>query len=91
MLLDALATAHVSPLPLADFFRRLSGPGEQGRAGRIMGYLSTHPMSADRAQRFRDAAAQHHDDRPILDAAGWKSLQNICRDDPTPHTGGLTF
>lgn len=89
--LDALATAQVSPLPLAEFFRRLSGSGEAGRAGRIMGYLSTHPMSADRAQRFRAAAAQHHGDRPILDKDQWAALQNICRDDPTPHTGGFVF
>lgn len=87
----ALAAAHISPQPLADFFHRLERPGEAGRTGRIIGYLSTHPMSADRARRFTTAAAAHHDDRPILDKDEWQALRDICRDDPTPGRDGFRF
>ncbi|WP_419808741.1 M48 family metalloprotease [Sphingomonas sp.] len=72
-----LRDAAISPAATAAFFRRL-GKGAEGPE-RMLAYLNTHPVSADRAAAFaasRDAKATY---RPALDAAQWAALKNICR------------
>jgi len=89
--IDALAQAHISPLPTARFFRRLSAGEDGGGIGRLSAYLSTHPMSQDRAARFIAAAKLHHDDRPVLDADQWGALRDICTADPKARKVGFRF
>ena len=54
---SALREAVVSPAAPAGFFRRLSGRGEGTE--RMLAYLNTHPVSADRAQQFASSADPH--------------------------------
>jgi hypothetical protein len=68
--------AKISPQPTAAFFDRL-GKGA-GKAERMLSYLASHPVSADRAARFR-AAARPGSYEPTLDAAQWRALRSICR------------
>ncbi|SDA36698.1 M48 family metallopeptidase [Sphingomonas sp. NFR15] len=89
--IDALAQAHISPLPTARFFKRLAAGEDGGGIGRLTAYLSTHPMSQDRAARFIAAAKQHHDDRPVLNADQWGALRDICSTDPNARAPGLRF
>ncbi len=74
--IDLMRNAKISPQPTAAFFTRL-GKGA-GKAERMLSYLASHPVSADRAARFR-AAAQPVAYRPALDATQWQALKSICR------------
>lgn len=74
--IDLLRDAKISPQPTAAFFTRL-GKGA-GKAERMLSYLATHPVSADRAARFR-AAVQPVAYRSTLDARQWQALKSICR------------
>lgn len=71
-----LDEAKVSPLPTAAFFTRLGGKSDQ--AERMFAYVASHPVSADRAARFR-AAAKGTGYAPSLDATQWAALKGICR------------
>lgn len=77
--LASLVHAHVSPAATAAFFERL-GQGEShlGRAATVLGYVSSHPLSAERRQRFR-ASRAGLPYRPALDPAQWQALRSICR------------
>lgn len=78
-----LRAAKVSPLPTAAFFDRLGrggpGKGRSDRAERMLAYLATHPMSADRARRFRISANGGY--TPALSPGEWQALRDICRGD----------
>lgn len=88
--IDALAQAKISPLPTARFFKRLSAQ-EDGGIGRFTAYLSTHPVSRDRAARFVAAAKAHHDDRSVLETGQWEALRAICSGDKTVAKPGFRF
>ncbi|WP_425228429.1 M48 family metallopeptidase [Sphingomonas sp.] len=75
--MDLLRRAQVSPAATAEFFRRL-GKGSGGTE-RMLAYLNTHPVSADRAQQFTASADPHIAYRPALDADQWAALRNICK------------
>ncbi len=76
--LASLVHAHISPAATAAFFERL-GEGENhlGRAATMLGYVSSHPLSAERRQLFR-ASRAGLPYRPALDPAQWQALRNIC-------------
>jgi Zn-dependent protease with chaperone function len=80
---DAIATlrrADISPLPTARFFDRLGRQEKSlGRAGAGLQYLSTHPLSAGREQRFRGSAVAGHAYHPALSRDEWEALADICR------------
>jgi Zn-dependent protease with chaperone function len=80
--MDALRDARISPLATAAFFDRLAqAEVKAGRAATMLGYLSTHPMSSDRKAKFAASAgkAAH---TPVLDAAQWRALRQMCKLDP---------
>ncbi len=80
----ALARANISPLPTATFFKRL-GKDEQklDRIGQTLGYLSSHPLSDSRRQRFEASAVKGRDYQPALDRDAWEALVDICHNDPS--------
>lgn len=79
----ALRRANISPLPTAAFFKRL-GKEEQklGRIGQTLGYLSSHPLSDARRQRFAASAVKGKNYQPALDRETWEALVDICHNDP---------
>ncbi|WP_210359253.1 M48 family metallopeptidase [Sphingomonas beigongshangi] len=77
--IQLLRDAKVSPLPTAAFFDRL-GRGGPGKAERMLAYLATHPVSADRARRFRQSALAGGY-APALAPSAWHALRGICRGD----------
>ncbi|OYY68322.1 MAG: hypothetical protein B7Y47_14010 [Sphingomonas sp. 28-63-12] len=87
--IDMLNQRDISPTPTAAFFRRLeaSEPGMKGSAATVLAYVSSHPISALRAQQFALAARDHTHDRPALDRDQWAALRSICKDNKlTPRT-----
>ena len=79
--MELLRQSAISPVATAGFFRRL-GKGADG-AERMLAYLNTHPVSADRARSFERSADPKATYRPTLDASQWAALKTICRGTPT--------
>jgi len=77
--IDLLRGAKLSPVPTARFFDRL-GKGA-GRTERMFAYVASHPISADRARRFRASVANGAPYTPALDAGDWAALRGICKGD----------
>jgi len=74
----ALERANISPLPTAGFFARLSRAEGKGTAATMVNYLDSHPLSADRRQRFERAALPGKAYTPALSREEWGALRNIC-------------
>lgn len=77
--LAALGRAQISPRPTARFFARL-GKDEAsfGGAARMMSYVSTHPVTADREALFERAARPGTRYTPALDPRQWQAVRTIC-------------
>lgn len=75
--IEMLRDATVSPLPTADFFRRLGGKeGKDGGITHALGYLASHPVSSGRAKAFAASARGAY--RPALTPDQWRALRGIC-------------
>jgi predicted Zn-dependent protease len=77
----ALKQSGISTKATAAFFRRLEDktPGSKSGAASMLAYVSSHPVSAVRAQRFDNATAGSTGVRPALDAEQWAALKAICK------------
>lgn len=73
--LRMLNDAGISSQGFGDFFDRLAEK-ESGLA--LPEYLSTHPLSAGRAEQARENAAGQGATAPVLSAAEWQALRRIC-------------
>ncbi|MGB7405362.1 MAG: M48 family metallopeptidase, partial [Pacificimonas sp.] len=80
-----LTAANISPAPTAEFFRRMLALEEKATGGlsipglaQTSDFLSTHPASAGRADRFEAAAEGRGDWQPALDDTAWADVRNIC-------------
>ena len=72
-----LKRAGVSPKPTADLFARLAKE-DGGSGGFDAEFLSSHPLTADRAKRFAAAADPGNTYRPALTQAQSDALFNVC-------------
>jgi predicted Zn-dependent protease len=74
-----LARADITPAATAAFFARLTkGEAAFGRAAPMLGYLSSHPLSAARRQAFAGSARPGHAYRSALDGAQWRAVRALC-------------
>ncbi|MBX9797234.1 M48 family metallopeptidase [Sphingomonas sp.] len=100
--IDAMAHGDISPAATAAFFNRLSGgaakkPGTKGeksgvvKAAEMLDYVSSHPNSAGRAERFAAAARGHGGYAPVLTPVEWQALRTICSADPKVKRGNVIF
>lgn len=91
--IDLLAKSAVSPVPTAGFFTRLGGEekGKATTATTLLGYLSSHPVSATRAERFLKAKKDDGAYRPALDSAEWQALRKICSSDKAASSTTFQF
>lgn len=78
--LNMMNAAGADAEALANFFDSLSGL--ERTLPDLPEYLSTHPETADRAAAARAYAKGQGRTSPILNAADWKDLQNICKTEP---------
>ena len=90
---SALADGEIEAA--ADIYRfRVSAEGFAGFFDRIAelegfalpAYLSSHPVTEERAMQARDFAGEQADTTPILTDAEWSDLQGIC-DSVDDHNG----
>lgn len=81
--IGAMRRAAVDPRDAGGFFERLAKlEAAIGSAGDALGYVSSHPISRERAARFRGSAAPGKAYPPILARDEWNALVNICQNDP---------
>jgi predicted Zn-dependent protease len=71
--LGLLNDAGIDTAPMAGFFDRIAKMTDI-----LPEYLSSHPLSASRADAARTNAARHEDTKPVVSAAEWQDLRNIC-------------
>ena len=80
--IDTLNRSNISPRDTATFFKRLGGDEpKDSRVSAVLGYLSTHPISATRSARFIAGAKGRQGYTPALTEADWASLKTICSSD----------
>ncbi|MCE7794980.1 M48 family metallopeptidase [Sphingobium sufflavum] len=80
--IDALRTAAISPDPIAAFFDRLGGGKGGEKLERATGWISSHPVSADRKAAFQNSKQRGKTYGPALSDADWAAIRGMCRADP---------
>ncbi len=79
---DAIASlqrAGISPVPTARFFDRLAKMEVKlGKLDDGFNYISTHPQSKSRRERFLASAERGRAYAPSLSTEEWGALQDIC-------------
>jgi Zn-dependent protease with chaperone function len=81
--IDVLRRAKISPADTAAFFSRLAAgdEGEDGRPSAMAAFVSSHPVSIDRQQKFSMSADRNGRYVPALDQRLWAGLADICHSD----------
>ena len=74
--LEMLSAAEVDATGFARFFTELEKM--EDNAISLPAYLSTHPVTRERADQAEAFAAQQATTRPILTDAEWSALKSIC-------------
>jgi Zn-dependent protease with chaperone function len=75
--LDLTKDAGISSAGLVDFFRRIDESKDKLPSG-MLGYLSTHPPTAERIAAIEKNG--HQGMGSALDDAAWAALRNVCAD-----------
>jgi len=95
--LGRMKAADISPLPTADFFRRLE-PSKDMEGSKVekgddrddnasedspisTDWFSSHPASGIRAALFADAHVKDHAYKPVLSPSEWRALKAMCKSD----------
>lgn len=73
--LGLLNDAGIDTAPMAGFFDRIARMTDI-----LPEYLSSHPLSAGRAEVARSNAEGQEGTKPVLSASEWRDLRNICKD-----------
>lgn len=78
--IEALTANRISTAPTADFFTRMSKGETTGNAtvDTAFSWLSSHPVSAARRDRFRAAGKAISNPRPSMSAAEWAAVKAMC-------------
>ncbi|MHB9880649.1 M48 family metallopeptidase [Pacificimonas sp. ICDLI1SI03] len=89
-----MVAANISPAPTAGFFRRMAQTEEMfdKRLVAAANFLSTHPVSSARAERF-EQAGEEGEFTPAMSDAEWQRVRKMCGgadDPPTTDTGTPT-
>ncbi|MFD0859171.1 M48 family metallopeptidase [Roseovarius aquimarinus] len=75
--LDLLDNAGVSSRGMAEFFDQIAAMESPVRDA-LPGYLASHPVSTERAERAERFAQSQGETTPILTDAEWRALRAIC-------------
>jgi Zn-dependent protease with chaperone function len=89
--LQLLAGARISPVGLADFFRRMGArkPAHNASRGdalidRLGGFMASHPGNGERLSAIDRAGKGEGETTPAMSDDDWKSLRTICKTDGEP-------
>ncbi len=79
----SMQKAGVSPLSTANFFGRLAeGEKKLGKASAALGYIGSHPVSADREKAYRTSARKGTIFTPAITPEQWAAILDSCHNDP---------
>jgi beta-barrel assembly-enhancing protease len=89
----ALKKVSISPVATSDFFERLShldgsatmGKNDQGRA--VATYTSSHPLSDERKELFKQSLVKGKAYKPALSYEDWTELKTMCAQDRKVKSG----
>ena len=78
--IDALTANHISTRPTSEFFAHMSKGDTTGNRtiDTAFSWLSSHPVSTERRDRYRNAAARVTDARPSMSATDWAAVRAMC-------------
>lgn len=77
--IERLSARNISTAPTAAFFGRTSA--SEARMEQALSWLSTHPVSRERADRFRAANAAIRDPQPSMNTDDWRAVRAMCKTD----------
>ena len=94
--IKALSGANISPIATADFFQRLAKMSGETTGNKkltaMTGYMSSHPLSAERKKAFENSIAKGKNYKPALTPTEWTELKTMCTQDRKAKSGfGLDF
>jgi beta-barrel assembly-enhancing protease len=82
--LRMLLAAGIDPRGMLEFFRKMDA--REGAGISLPGYLSSHPPSADRAQRLHALAATAPPSAPLLAGYDWTDVRTMCASSRRPES-----
>ena len=88
-----LDNANISPIATKGFFDKLSKmTNEEEGVTTVTSYMSSHPLSSERAAKFEASFDKERDYQPALTSAEWAAIQSMCSDDEDVESGfGFDF
>lgn len=94
--INALSGANISPVATADFFQRLAKMSGETTGNKkltaMTGYMSSHPLSAERKKAFENSIIKGKNYKPALTPEEWTELKTMCTQDRRAKSGfGLDF
>jgi beta-barrel assembly-enhancing protease len=82
----AMRKASISPVDTADFFEKMGkedgSSSKEIRGNKVAGYLTSHPVSADRQRNFQKSLIKGKPYKPSLSSDAWFELKTMCAQDP---------
>lgn len=89
--IDVLSKANISPVPTKGFFEKLAEMTNED-SGSITSYVSSHPLSNDRAAEFQKSFDASEDYQPALSKTEWNAIRSMCANDKDVKSGfGFDF
>lgn len=91
--IGVLSKANISPLATKGFFEKLAKMTNESNDGNaITSYMSSHPLSAERANEFDKSFDKSKNYQPALSASEWNAIKSMCKNDKDVKSGfGIDF
>ncbi len=91
--IEILDKANISPIATKGFFNKLSKiPNEENGISSVTSYMSSHPLSSQRAAKFDASFDKERDYQPALTQDEWAAIKSMCANDKDVKSGfGFDF
>ncbi len=83
-----MSEANISPIGTKGFFEKLADmTNEDNDISEMTSYMSSHPLSTERAAAFQKSFDANKDYKPALSSAEWGAIKSMCKNDPDVKSG----
>ncbi len=91
--IEVLNEANISPIATKGFFNKLSEmTNEENGISSVTSYMSSHPLSSERAAKFDASFDKERDYQPALTKDEWAAITSMCANDKDVKSGfGFDF
>lgn len=91
--IEVLDSANISPIATKGFFNKLSEmTNEENGISSVTSYMSSHPLSSERAAKFNASFDKDRDYQPALTKDEWSAIKSMCKNDKDVKSGfGFDF